>query len=115
MAKNLNLLESDLYQNGSVFALEAGKEVLLRDRLTSGGQSGDNTTNPIVGQDIRLLAYNRWQGLVNRADSWWWLLADRNNVFNPLFNLKVDSEGDVVDVMAEPILVPNILRQKASF
>ena len=115
MAKNLNLLESDLYQNGSVFTLEQGKEVLLRERLPSGGQSGDSTANPIVGQDIRLLAFNRWRGLVERADCWWWLLADRNNVYNPLFNARVDSEGNVVDVMAEPILVPNILRQKAKF
>jgi len=112
---SINVLESDLYQNGSVFVLDSGSQLLLRERYEARGQSGDTVAITKPGQDIRLLAFNRWKGLVARSDSWWWLIADRNNVFDPLFNVAVDEDGNEFDVMSRPVLIPNILKQKATF
>lgn len=108
----VELLDSDLYQNGRVFVLDDGREVLLRERYASDA-SLDDAVIPIAnGQDLRLLAFNRYGGNVARPENYWWLIADRNGVFNPIFNGAVDDDGIEFDVTERPVLVPNVLKQK---
>ena len=111
----LELLESDLYQNGQVFQLENSRFLLQRERYAPQGSLTDSVIAVTSGQDLRLLAFSRYSGLVARADNYWWLIADRNAVFNPLFGVAVDEDGIEFDVTSRPVLVPNLLRQKPLF
>lgn len=112
---DINLHESNLYQNGRVYELGGGLELLQRERYPADGSPTDSVVAVTVGQDLRLLAFARYLDKVARPDNYWWLIADRNNVFNPLFGTATDDDGVEFDVTTRPVLIPNVLRQKPLF
>lgn len=112
MAQSIDVLQSDLYQNGKVIELDNGDRVLFRERYAAVGLPGDTVKNVNKGQDLRLLAFLQYNQTDSRPEGWWWLLSDRNAVFNPIFNEGIGEDGALVDYTDRPVLIPNLLKQK---
>lgn len=109
----LELKPSDLYQNGRVIDLGGGEELLIRETLSVKQESGDNYFNPTPDDRLPLLAFRAYERSVENANQYWWLIADRNNVFNPLNPDVITGDGDLIELSdVGDIVIPNLLRQE---
>ncbi len=70
------------------------------------------------GDDLMRITYSYYKDVVLDTARYWWLIADRNNVFDPFENTKIvtNSEdgfiGDVIDLDNTEIVIPNVLTQQ---
>ena len=109
----LELKPSDLYQNGRVIELDNGEELLIRDTLEVKQEAGDSYFNPTPDDRLPLLPFNAYEAAVENANQYWWLIADRNDVFNPMNPNIIINDGDLVELSdAGDIVIPNLLRQE---
>lgn len=108
----IQLKQSDLYQNGRIIQLDGDEQLLVRDTLEVKQEEGDSYIEPKEGGELNLLAYFAYKDVVNNANQYWWLLADRNNVFNPLAPDLVVNDGDLIFISETEVVLPNILKQQ---
>lgn len=107
------LKDSDLYQNGKLFAVGDEDEVLLlRDLLTPKQEQTDSYDTLREGDELRLLAYGTYNRIVNNPEQYWWLISDRNQFFNPLAMDLITGDGDLVSSAGLEIVLPNVLKQQ---
>lgn len=97
----LELRGNNLYRNGFLVDFQYTDEVLLlRDPIDYVSTVKDLYHQVAKEDRLDLLAYKYYSGVVEDASKYWWVIADANNVMNPL-----DLEGFV----GRDILIPNIL------
>lgn len=108
----LQLKRSDLYQNGRVIEFANGEQLLIRNTLPVKQDLGDSYVSPKEDDQLPLLAFNGYVDLVENANQYWWLLADRNNVFDPLQVNLVDDSAALTQIEDTEIVIPNILKQQ---
>lgn len=112
---SIKVKDSDLYQNGRIIELGGGEEMLIRETLAVKQELGDSYIKPKEGDNLNLLGYFAYKDVVKNANQYWWLIADRNNFFNPLQCTVVVGDGDVVPMQDIEIALPNILKQQPEF
>lgn len=112
MATTLKVRDSNLYQNGRIIDFGDGEQLLIRDTLEVKQDQTDNYITPKTDDELRLLSYNAYKDVVANSDHYWWLLADRNNVFNPLEPNMIVGDGELAPISDLEIVLPNILRQQ---
>lgn len=115
MAQAIEVKIFDLYQNGNIFQLPSGSTVLLRDRLPVKQFEEDKQYIPNNDDELPLLVYAQNQRKVANAEKYWWLLADRNNCFDPLRRQFVGDDGIVQAIDEVTVDIPDILKQKIEF
>lgn len=100
MATELELKYNNLYINGVIIGTPDG-DLLQRDSIIF--QEDSNTQYHTVTQFDRLdlLAYKFYKDLVDDSSKFWWVIADVNNIMNPL---------DLTDLIGKKIIIPDILR-----
>lgn len=108
----IQLKQSDLYQNGQIIQLNDDEQLLLRETLPVKQEEGDSYIEPKEGAELNLLAFYAYEQVVDNANQYWWLIADRNNVFNPLAPNMVVGDGDLVEIWDVEVVLPNILKQQ---
>ena len=103
MADVLELPENNLYRNGTIIVFDDGTEDLERTEFATSGQEQD--VYHLVQVDDRLdrLAYRYYSAQVEDASKYYWLIADANNIENPL---------DLSELVGTEILIPNVLNAK---
>lgn len=111
----IKVRDSNLYQNGRIIDLGGGEQLLIRDTLEVKQDQTDSYYRPNSDDEVRLLAYSFFKDIVQNADHYWWLIADRNNIFNPLEPDMIINDGELVDIASVEIVIPNILRQQPEF
>lgn len=111
----IQVKQSDLYQNGRIIQLDGNEQLLLRETLPVKQELGDSYAEPKEGDELPLLAYSAYVNDVALAHQYWWLIADRNNVFNPLAIDLVVGDGDLVELNEVQIVLPNLLAQQPEF
>jgi len=123
------LKDSNLYQNGKLYFLgdvdkilkdgsslvETDEVLLLREPLEKKQEQGDSFMDVTEGDELGLLAYHYYKGLVENANQYWWLIADRNEFFDPLEMTLIVDDGDLVSASGVEIVIPNILKQQPQF
>lgn len=97
---------SNPYANGRVIELEDGRKKLVRDKLKITAQPGDDFYEVKANDRLERIAYLKWSNKVANAMNYWFVLADANNIKNPLH---------LADIVGKKILVPDILRIKIEF
>lgn len=90
----------NLYQNGKVFNVSDTEQLLLRDLLEVEPEITDNNYIIRDGDELDLIAYNFYKGVPN-ASKYWWVIADVNNILNPL---------DLSGMVGQTIVIPNLQR-----
>ena len=105
---------SDLYQNGKVVQVGDSDELLLlRDVLGESQEITDEYLRVIEGDELPLVAFNKYRTTVANANLYWWLVADRNGCFDPLALTFIDADGIEREISEiGTLVVPNILTQQ---
>jgi hypothetical protein len=111
----IQVKDSDLYQNGRIIQLDGGEELLYRTPLPPKQEQTDNYIAPKTGDELNLLAYYAYKDIVKNANQYWWLLADRNEVFNPLALNVIVGDGELLPIHEVELVLPNILKQQPEF
>lgn len=102
MALDLEIPENNLYVNGSIVDF-GDEQILQREKLVIIGTELD-TYHTVKDEDrLDLIANKRYSGKVPDASKYWWVIADANNIQNPL---------DLSDLVGSEILIPDILTIK---
>lgn len=92
---------NSLYRNGFLVTFEDSDEVLLqRNTIEFEGTIHDKYYVVKIDDRLDLIAYRHYKGIVEDSSKYWWVIADANNIPNPL---------DLSDYIGKEILIPNIL------
>lgn len=96
----LVLKSNNLYRNGTVGLFTTGEGILNRELVSFKGTEQDEYH--IVRQEDRidLIANKFYSKRVADASKFWWVIADANDIENPL---------DLSSIVGSRILIPNIL------
>lgn len=98
----IEVRDNNLYVNGSVVVFPAeGEQILQRDVLTIVPKNNDKYHTVTVFDRIDILAYKYYSPFVEDASKYWWVIADANNIMNPL---------DLSEYVGQRLLIPDILR-----
>jgi hypothetical protein len=112
----IELTQADLYQNGRViqFSSDSDELLLLRDLLPVRQEQTDRYERGSEGDELPLLAFRHYRQVVSNANQYWWIVADRNGVFDPLSVNFINSEGDLLPIYDPTfeVVIPNILTQQ---
>lgn len=97
----IKLKDNNLYSNGKIIEFKSGDKLLLRNKLKY--ELGTDDIYHLVkdGDRLDLLAYRYYDSNVEDASKYWWILADVNEIMNPL---------DLSELVGTEILIPNISR-----
>lgn len=96
----LTLTGNNVYRNGKALRFDNGENLLVRQPLAIQGSEEDNYYTVKEGDSLLLIAYNHYRSRVKSGERYWWIIADANNIENPL---------DIEHLVGQEILVPNIL------
>lgn len=96
----LILTGNNVYRNGEVALFSDNEGLLIRDTVEFVGETEDMYHTVKKLDRIDLLAYNYYKNRVQDASKFWWVIADANNIENPL---------DLTSLVGQDILIPNIL------
>lgn len=91
---------NNVFRNGFVSEFEGGDAVLSRDLITFEGQTDDVYHEVTELDRLDLLAYRYYKDRSEDASKYWWIIADANNIENPL---------DLESFLGTSILIPNLL------
>lgn len=87
--------------NGAVVVFEEDSETeLQRDNLVFQASSLDRYHNVQIEDQLDALAFRFYEGILLNPDKYWWLIADANEIINPL---------DLTDWIGKKILIPDPL------
>lgn len=96
----ITLNGNNVYRNGSILLFDEGDGMLVRDTIDFVGGGEDMYHTVKQADRIDLLAYNYYKNRVADASKFWWVIADANNIENPL---------DLSEFVGKDILIPNIM------
>ena len=97
----LELRENNLYQNGKVYEFPTGEQLLLRDIIPFKGTLTDSYHIVTTEDRLDILAWQYYKDTVVDPSKYYWVIADANNIFNPL---------DLADYVGKESLIPNITK-----
>lgn len=96
----MEIRENNLYRNGFILVFDDGEELLLRDYIKVFKSDGDRYHTVTSIDRIDLLAYEYYKDIVADASKFWWVLADANEILEPL---------DLSALTGKDIIIPNII------
>lgn len=90
------------YANGIIEEYENGDQSLIRELITFDIDSIDNEYHIVTYEDrLDLLAFRFYRRKVQDASKYWWVIADSNNISNPL---------DLSELVGTRIVIPDIAK-----
>lgn len=98
----LELRSNNLYASGTIEEFPNGEKSLTRQAINFEVDSTDNVYHIVTKFDrIDLIAYQFYKDAVEDASKYWWVIADVNNINNPL---------DLTSLVGTRIVIPDILK-----
>lgn len=94
----ITLKDNNLYQNGRIIVFDNGEEELERDLLTFPGDEKDSYYTIKAGDELTKIAEAKYKDFADDAGKYWWILADANNIENPL---------DISELIGQDIVIPS--------
>lgn len=102
MAETVELRDNNLYYNGYINNYpDDGELELLRPLLNIVAAEEDQWHTITEADRLDILAWKYYKNVVSDASKYWWVIADANNIYNPL---------DLTELVGTSILIPDILR-----
>lgn len=99
----IRLRDDNPYANGRINAYADGTAELDRDFPEYNGGEGDQYYTVKIGDELDEIAYRYYKNKLENAQRYWYVLADVNNIENPL---------DISDWVGRNIVIPDILNFK---
>lgn len=116
----VDLRDSNLYANPRGFIVQYTDEIQILERRVVPPKQ-DRTDKYMLfreGDNLMRLTYGFYRDIVQNPARYWWLIADRNNVYDPFEKTKVVIDanngfiGDVINLENQEIVIPNVLTQQ---
>jgi len=96
----IDISTNDPYITGYIVEFPTeGEQLLLRDKLAVTGNTLDEWYTVIENDRIDLIAFKKYDGKIEHPARYWWVIADANNIHNPL---------DLSSWVGKDILIPDI-------
>jgi len=93
------LKSNNLYRTG--YVVDFGTEkVFTRDKVTLQNKSASTYHTVIDGDRLDLIAYKYYSKKVADASKYWWVLADVNDIYDPM---------DITEYVGQQLVIPDIL------
>ena len=99
--EQLNLNINNLYSNGRIVVFKGLGDLLVRDKIDFIEHSTNKYHEVHQGDLLSTIAYQYYNDKVEDSSKFWWVIADVNNIINPL---------DISHLVGKRIIVPDILR-----
>lgn len=99
----IELLESNMFANGRMIVFSDGTGKLQRDKIEYVPSESDDYYTVKIDDRITGIAYQFYKLKVQLPSHYWWIIADANNIRNPL---------DLSSYVGKEIVIPNILNFK---
>jgi len=93
--------DNNLYSTGRIIVFNTGERMLVRDQVIIEGNEQDKYHTVTAFDRIDLLAYKYYEKSVEDSSKYWWIIADANNITNPL---------DLSEYVGKQILIPDFAR-----
>jgi hypothetical protein len=101
LVQGVELRKNNLYANGELITFEEdGEQILVRELYETEGTLTDDYHTVSEGDTLYGLAWEFYKKKIKDPSKYWWLIADANNITNPL---------DLTDWLGQDILIPNIV------
>jgi hypothetical protein len=98
------LPSSNMFANGRQIVFADGTQKLVRDKITYEPIEPDEYYTVKIDDVITGIAYQKYKDKgVDKPSHYWWIIADANNIRNPL---------DLSKYIGKEIIIPNILNFK---
>ncbi len=101
---SLELKKNNLYANASIIEFDNKEQVLLRDFYFTIDMFEEFDYHTVVeGDELSKIAYKYYINKVKDPSKYWGIIADVNNIINPL---------DISELVGVDIFIPSILEVK---
>lgn len=96
----LRIRRHNMFITGKIFDFpEDGEQLLLRDKIVYRSSVFDLSHSVKSNDTIWGIAYQHYRDKVQNPSRYWWVIADANDIFNPL---------DISELVGTEIIVPDI-------
>lgn len=104
----LELPDNNLYATGRIIDFNDGSNelVLLRDKIVYEADDLDEYHTVKHMDAIDKIAFDRYSKYVEDASKYWWVIADANNIDNPL---------DLSEWVGKDLVIPYFLKVRLQF
>lgn len=99
----ISLPEGNLYTNGKAIQFDNEEQLLVRDLIDYQPTERDKYITIQGDDELTLIAYVAYSGIIKNASKYWWIIADANNVINPL---------DLTERAGDEFVIPEITNFK---
>lgn len=96
----INVRGNNVYRNGRLIEFEDDESMLIRTKVEFTSKVGDGYYKVRTEDTIDMIAWAKYKDEVEDASKYWWVIADANNIHDPL---------DLSDFIGTDILIPSIL------
>ena len=100
---SITLKNDNLFQTGQLEQFADGTEMLTRKRLEYIRTGKERIHTVKQGETIRGIAFDRYKNITAEPQNWWWLIADVNEIENPLF---------LAEIVGKQIIIPDLYQAK---
>lgn len=97
----IQLRKNNLYVNGKVVRFDNGEELLLRDTEQLSDTLTDKYHLLKKGERLDQLAWKYYRHVAKDAAKFWWIIADTNNIFNPM---------ELQQYVGTDLVIPNLTK-----
>ncbi len=97
----VELRDNNLFVNGTILDFGGDEQIFVRELLPIKPKNEDKYHVVINGDRLDKLAYSYYNNVVEDSSKYWWVIADANDIFNPL---------DLSDFIGREILIPDLPR-----
>jgi len=94
----LTLRVDNPYADGKLIQLPNNDIILNREKITYKPTVYDKRHTVIQGDNLTALAYQYYRNVTEYPSRYWWIIADANNILNPL---------DISDLIGYEIIIPD--------
>lgn len=99
----VKIREDNLYSNGRVIIFDNGEKILIRDIIDYTPKETDRFHLLKASDELTKLAGKFYGGTIENPGKYWWVIADANNVNNPL---------DLTDLVGTELVIPDLFALK---
>jgi hypothetical protein len=93
--------QNNVFRNGRIVEISSTEKLLVREKFETVGTVEDRWHLVKTTDRLDVLAWKYYGSRYDDASKFWWVIADANNIMNPL---------DLSELVGKEILVPEITR-----
>ncbi len=100
---SIALRNDNLFQTGQLEQFADGTEMLTRKKIEYIKTGKEQRHTIVEGETIRQIAYMYYKNMTSKPQNWWWIIADVNEIENPLF---------LSEHIGSTIIIPDLYQAK---